>query len=491
MVGGAVSSCTAEQAQAKCDGGATCASTGQTEQLLLQLAAGAQPASLHKSEQMEEECMTVQEGHPCYEHVKWAMDIGFPANPAHYGDLTPTSTFPDVQRWMAKRSLHGCPMPCDADGSGAQPETTPTPTTRAPWSGSAQRWKSQEGALIPPGGRVRLYVVGTSNVVWQTWPDQLTSLLVDMGYDTSPGNFSATDSVRPSPRAPVCDNEKDFAGLETPRVGKVGWASWGFAFESKDDCVPEDYEGELGKHGFRMIAGHKVSCVNSWACDPAGVTESTLVKPSAVAKDAKDADIVLLSNWMNDSKQRWASFRCFRGEAVDLDNSTGSADLTLAALLTLIRAIHAANPKVVVLVLARYPDAVGTRAFEPLFERVAQLNSVVKVALEQEPNTYFVDYDFPTDIDMFQSRNFGHPNCRGDRVMATSILDVLFERGVLGKGVALPRGEEADLCAAVQACSDAESETVEETLACCQLAPGCIVSGSGECVAYGPGAPGA
>jgi len=483
------SSASTAAAPADCAPSGGCAALVRNEQVLLQMGTGAhgpEHRSTHKAE-AGSCCQTVKETHPCYSHIVWAMELGYAARPEMYPGLTPESSFADFQMWMHDRGLHGCPRPCmqTPTSPGDSDDPTAAPDPKLP----SNAWVTKPDAHIPPGGRVRLYVVGTSNVVWQTWPDQLHAMLVEMGYNTTPGDYTATSSSRPSGRAPICENAADYKHLVTPRIGKVGWASWGFAFESKEDCVPEDYNGELGKHGFRMIAGHKVSCVNSWACDTVGQTKHTLVRPSDVAKDARNADIVILSHWMNDSKQRWASFQCFRGDPVDLNNSTGSAPITLWALRRLVRAIHKANPKVVVLIMARYPEAVGARVNPDLVERVAALNEIVKTAMEQEPNTYFVDYHFPIGVDMFQIRNFGHPNCRGDRVMATKALEVLFDRGVLGKGLRLPAADAAERCVVLQKCGGAGAGAAG--MACCRRAPTCILKKVGECAAYGPGAPGA
>lgn len=45
---------------------------------------------------------------------------------------------------------------------------------------------AQEGATVPTGGRLRFYVVGSSNAAWQNWVDVLHGLLKRMGYQAAP-----------------------------------------------------------------------------------------------------------------------------------------------------------------------------------------------------------------------------------------------------------------------------------------------------------------
>mmetsp|Transcript_37727 Transcript_37727/g.94678 ORF Transcript_37727/g.94678 Transcript_37727/m.94678 type:complete len:500 (+) Transcript_37727:71-1570(+) len=459
---------------------------GHNQLLLLQLG----PAGLSKEvamlgEATEVECHTAVEEEECYEHVLWAKQTGIWFRPDWYTGLTPQSSFEEFQAVLHQNEHHpDCPMPCLSTTTAPPSSTTSAPTqasaipTPIPVDPELRyATVSHNTARIPVGGEIRFYVVGTSNAVWQTWPDQVHVFLRELGYVVPSSNYELADSTQPMSRAPVCDNAHEYQDLESPRIGRVGWASWGFAYDSKDDCVAADYEGAIGEHGFREIAGHQVSCVNSWACNPSGQRDDTLVSPTAVARDARDADVVFLSNWINDSKQRWSQFRCFKGEEIDFVDTT---DITVQNLKRIIQAIHNESPTTVVLIMALYPDSAGPHVMEHTLSRVAAINEQVRTRIN-EPNTHFVDYTFPTGQEVFSSRNPGHANCRGDMVMATKALEVLFDEGVLARGLALPTGDAAAACLANTECAAIADK------ACCQLAASCHVGVSGLCESFGPG----
>lgn len=351
------------------------------------------------------------------------------------------------------------------------PATTTTPAL-------LQRYEvvSRTGAQISVGGQIRFYTIGTSNVAWQTWPDQVNLLLQRLGYIVPQSRYSVATDLHPN-KIQLCDDAGDFLSLETPRVGRVGWASWGFAYESKVDCQATDFSGDVGRRGFRTIAGHQVSCINSWACDPAGDPANTLVRPSQVAADAREADVVLLSNWANDNRQVYSQYTCFQGVQLDINQTVA---LTTTDLRLLIRAIHSLNPQAKVLVMALYPDAAGQRVQQGNLQRIANINAQVKVSVELEPNTFFVDYIFPNDLDVFQGRSYGHANCRGDKVMATKVVETMFNIGLLARGLALPVGQESGSCLANQTCTGLSRS-------CCQRAASCQVAANGGCLPYGPG----
>jgi len=302
-------------------------------------------------------------------------------------------------------------------------------------------------------------------------------MLVGLGYTVPKVNFTQPNYWSPSKRAPSCDNTWQFEHLETPRIGMVGWSSWGFAYDTQEDCAPAQFEGTFGQRGFRQIAGHSVSCVNAWQCEAVWMGSTEIVRLSDVAADTRGADIVMISNWMNDSKMHFGLYRCFKGEQLD---PIETADLTIDSLRRLIRAIRSSNPAVVILVVARYPDPAGTRVGESSLDWVGELNARVRAAVESERDTFFVDYTFPNGEDMFQLRNAGHPNCRGDRVIATNALRLLYANRILARGLALPTGSQADECLGMTSC-----EAIM-TKMCCQRAAMCHLDETGSCVPYRP-----
>mmetsp|Transcript_101684 Transcript_101684/g.283075 ORF Transcript_101684/g.283075 Transcript_101684/m.283075 type:complete len:499 (-) Transcript_101684:31-1527(-) len=391
-------------------------------------------------------CHTATAGEPCYSHVLWSMHQGILENASWYSGLAPSSSFADFQALLHQMGDYDCPQPCNGNIAGLDTVL-------------------QHGALVPANGKIRFYTIGSSNVVWETWPDQLHAMLKRLGYSLSYNSFDVAAMNQPL-NVPVCDDASAYSDLYTPRVGKVGWSSWGFAFDSKDDC---------GEDGFRNIAGHNVSCVNGWACDPVGQTPETLVRPSEIAKEVQSMHVVLVSNWINDSRQHFAQNKCFGGEAID---SVATANITAASLRLLIRAIHAKNPKARVLVMARYPSAAGIHVNTGDLGRIAAINTAVEESVTAtEPNTFFVNYAFPSGEEMFQTKSFGHPNCRGDKVMATAVLDALFRHKIIAKGLALG---DTELCLGNRDCRSLSRS-------CCQRSALCYVAANTSCLAYGPG----
>jgi len=59
---------------------------------------------------------------------------------------------------------------------------------------------------------------------------------------------------------------------------------------------------------------------------------------------------------------------------------------------------------------------------------MSHINEKVAAGVEQEPNTAFVDFTLPVGEEIFQTKHAGHPNCRGDRIMASRVLEVLYDR---------------------------------------------------------------
>lgn len=295
----------------------------------------------------------------------------------------------------------------DAPTTGNSPDAPVSKYKPVPDHSPDVRFLEQEDAMFAVGAELGLYFVGSSNAAWQTWPDQVHHMLDDLGYQTPPIAASHPDvSMHPS-HALVCDDSSELDVLETPRIGKVGWSSWGFAFENKDDCDEE---------GFRDIVGHRVGCTNAWACNPdwcCGNGTMPLIRPSEIADDAAKSQLTVLSNWMNDGRQNRAENVCFDGEDID---PVATPEITVHNLKVLIRGIHQRNPAVVIVVLALYPDMDayhhdGT-VDESSLPRVAAINHAVAEGLADEPNTIFVDYALPLGVDVFQTESFCKGACR-------------------------------------------------------------------------------
>uniref|UniRef100_A0A6U6Q5C5 SGNH hydrolase-type esterase domain-containing protein n=1 Tax=Zooxanthella nutricula TaxID=1333877 RepID=A0A6U6Q5C5_9DINO len=311
--------------------------------------------------------------------------------------------------------------------------------------------------------------MGSAPPAWQTWPDQLHAELLKLGYDVDlPSTAIPGELTRPA-KCPVCADAGAYASLSTPRLGMVGWSSWGFSFDSTADC---------GADGYREIAGLQVSCTNGWACNPEWTGSVPLVPVSTLAEGVRGSDVVILANWINDYKA-WQSpdarRECYGG--VDI-GAAGTVSVTAADLQRQIRAIHAESPDTVILVLARYPDLKQViYVNERTLPEVIALNNAVKAKVEMEKNTYFVNITFPLGEAIFQTLSLVHPNCRGDRVMVTDIVEAMYDHKILSRGLALGS---IDNCLAR---SDCESLN----LPCCQRSAMCFVDSAGACARYGRG----
>merc|ERR1719297_540129 len=118
---------------------------------------------------------------------------------------------------------------------------------------SPGEYKEQNGTAIPPNGNLHLYSVGSSNLVWMNWIDQLHFYLSRLGYRL-PLIPTQTILSRDVPRScPICDDTAYFAQLRTARLGMVGWNSWDFSYNSFNDC-------SKGKDSSRNVSGHQVKC---------------------------------------------------------------------------------------------------------------------------------------------------------------------------------------------------------------------------------------
>jgi len=337
----------------------------------------------------------------------------------------------------------------------------------------------QEGARIPPGGELSIYFVGGSNVVWQTWPGQLHGYLKRLKYIVAPRNYTHQDVAFKAEEAPICDDEAEYSSLATPLIARPGWGSWGFAYDSMDDCVDTPLFGETsGLYLFRKTAGRYVSCLNGWGCRPWKEQAHQMVRVSDIAEDAGLADVVMLSTWVNDFKQQYCKYKCYNGTYLE---QSEIAPITIANIRRVIQAIHVVNPNTFVVVMALYSDAKKSLVVEDTLDEIAAINTLVEAGVAQEPNTAFVDFALAPGQDMFQITPAGHPNCRGDRLMATQVINKLFERRVLGRALSLPTGKNATECLNAASCRDIDDKV------CCQAAASCRVDPAGACVDYSAG----
>jgi len=338
----------------------------------------------------------------------------------------------------------------------------------------------QEGARISPGGELSIYFVGGSNVAWQTWPDQLHGYLQRLQYKVAGADYAHQDFTFKTEVAPICDDEAEYSFLDTFRIARPGWGSWGFAYDSMADCVDAPLFGEetSGAYPFRKIAGRDVSCLNGWACKPEVDVARQIVRVSDIAADAGKADVVMLSTWVNDFKQQFCKYRCYNGTILERSEIV---PITIANIRRVIQAIHAVSPDSFILVMALHADVNKTLVREDTLDEIAAVNALVEEGVTQEPNTAFVNFAAAPGQDMFQISPAGHPNCRVDRLMAVHILRTLFEHRVLGRALALPTGKLAAECLNAASCSDIDDK------ACCQAAAICRIDPAGACVDYSPG----
>jgi len=276
----------------------------------------------------------------------------------------------------------------------------------------------QPGASIAAEGDVRLYVVGSSNVLWMTWIDQFHLYLKRLGYKvpTVPTKTKAQVYASSLQR---CDDSLYFEHLRTSRFGMIGWHSWDFAYDDWSDC---DY-------GYRDIAGHKVKCEHGPGCN----FGKFITKASDIAEDASRSDIVLVTTWYNDDQSDVQT--CLKGRL----NRMAMAKISIASLLRTARSIHATSPSTWVVVMGKYGN------FHAKYDFMSyRINAVVKKAVEREPRTLFVDYRRPASggwrpFEMYQrdgAHKF-HLNCRGSNLMAQAILERLFAAKVLSRSIRL------------------------------------------------------
>jgi len=318
----------------------------------------------------------------------------------------------------------------------------------------------QAGARIPAGGTLRVFVVGSSNAQWQTWADQVHVLLEQLGYQSPLVQGTELHNTTQPQWSATCDDAKEISDTHTLRIAKPGWSSWGFAYDSMDGC---------SSAGYREIDDYAVRCVNGWQCLEQFSGSEALVRPSDIAAIARGSELTILHNWVNDFTARFHGSHCFGPEVP----SMGDADLTIDSLRRTIRAISAASPGTTIAVMAKYPGA-GGRVVGCEYNG---LNRAVQEALADEPNTIFVDYDFPLHQDMFLMSKSGHANCRGDKVMAKAVVGALYDAKVIARGLAMGN--------ATQCLGNAQCEALSPE--CCQASALCWPLADGRCAAYSTG----
>jgi len=306
-------------------------------------------------------------------------------------------------------------------GRGWQPYRDPICMKPAPPLGP-DLYVQQEGAGIPVGGDVKVYGVGSSNLVWMNWIDMLHYYLVRLGYKMPLVPAKAILS-RFTPRSvPVCDDSAYFSHFETARLGMVGWNSWDFAYDDWKAC---------DTRSFRNISGHSVKCGVGPGCKGG----KFLISASSIAQDAAQSNVTVVSTWYNDHKAFLTHYDCFDGERLMYEKT---AEVTIPSIMRTIKEIHARNPYVAILVMAIYPPTLNYKVVEEELPWIKRLNDMVKEAVEKDQRTYFVEYDIPGgDIQMYDSVHYGHPNCRGAKLMVYAAIRRLFEAKVLARGLAV------------------------------------------------------
>merc|ERR1712032_1406634 len=89
-----------------------------------------------------------------------------------------------------------------------------------------------------------------------------------------------------------------------------------------------------------------------------------------------------------------------------------------------------------VIIMSKYPPTISQVVKKDTLPWVARLNSRVQEALERESRTLFVNYELPvgnTPTYQGNGAHYGHPNCRGSKLMAHAIVDRLFRAKVLSR----------------------------------------------------------
>jgi len=295
------------------------------------------------------------------------------------------------------------------------------------------------------------------------WIDQLHFYLSRLGYRL-PLIPTETILSRDVPRScAICDDTAYFAQLRTARLGMVGWNSWDFSYNSFNDC---------SKDGSRNVSGHEVKC----SVGPGCIGGKFLLRAADIARDAGKSNITVISTWFNDHKAYLTKWACFSGEKL---NHEKTAEVTIPSLMRLIQAIHAKNPHVWILVIGIYPPTMQYKVVESDVPWIQRLNSKVKEAVEQEPKTLFVNYDLPGNgLELYDRVHYGHPNCRGAKVMVFATLQRLYEAKVLGRNL---RWQDSKENLVNPNCSSLEDAACTTSIMCW------VDPSDGVCKTYGTG----
>jgi len=330
-----------------------------------------------------------------------------------------------------------------------------------------QEYVEQPGAQIPSCGELRLYVVGSSNVLWMTWVDQLHLYLASLGYYLPIVNTTTPAALHPW-IVQTCDDTRYFKDLQTARIGRIGWHSWDFAFSSLDGC---------DANRFRTIGSHRVSCLAGGGKHPCMQSPPNMGLID-LAEDASRSDITIVSTWFNDKNVNANAMKnCVNFETMSYSRII--REITVPCLLRTVDAIHARNPRVWILILAKYPVQAGAGVDKQSLGWIGDLNAAVQAVFEDKPRVLFVNYSLPPDVMTYQQgRNWGHPNCRGSRIMAHAVIQRLFEAKVIQRG----------LCPAPHEGQDTLQSCDRRSLAACHGSALCWVDPqAGLCKFYGPG----
>jgi len=303
-----------------------------------------------------------------------------------------------------------------------------------------EEFVEQIGAYFNVGQELGIYAVGSSNLVWMPWLEQLHLNLRRLGYKLPLVPAQRTPEHYPR-RIPWCDDSQYFQHLRTSRFSRIGWASWDFALEGWEGC---------GKDNFRDVEGLRVKCQHGPGC---AFSKNPLLL-SDIASDASNSNITFVSTWFNDDQQWSSHYKCFGGKKI---MATRIEPVSVSLLRRIVQKIHAKNPDTWVVVMSKYPETFKHKTIPTIIT----YNEKVKLAMEQEPKTLFVDYYMPNDAEgvFYQApAHGGHPNCRGSQIMAHAVLSRLFEAKVLPRSLRLRDGTKENLLAkecgqlAVDAC---------------------------------------
>jgi len=291
---------------------------------------------------------------------------------------------------------------------------------------SALEYKEQQGAAIMPGTAIRLYGIGSSSMLWMNWIEELHLVLSRLGYSMPEVDAKVNPEFHPR-SVQTCDDSMYYEHLRTARFARIGWCSWDFSYEGWSGC---------GTDGYRVIGGQRVKCQHGPGCNHS----KEPIFATKFAEDAARSDITLVATWFNDDQQRWSKFECFEGRKIQ---DIASTRLSIPSLLNTVRTIHAANPKVWVVVLGKYPQVWGHYTYGWFTE----VNRLVREALSKEPRTFFIDYYMPPDnvTHMYQQAHPGHPNCRGSKLITLAVLRRLYEEKVISRSLLLNEPTEKNL----------------------------------------------